>query len=143
MNLSQFSLGPRGPTNGKKLKMFCEFGPLQVKWWYHMFSSIRKEEYMEFKLSSIFQVIVVAKNIVLGSLGNQHQALFAVWYLFLKKHTNFLNQTVIVKWFLSKQYTSLNNLKERSFCLVNWAFPFVGLRGIILCGKVAQIFFAY
>ena len=33
---------------------------------------------MEFKLSGIFQLIVVAKNIVLESLGKQRQAVFAV-----------------------------------------------------------------
>ena len=86
VNLFQFSLGPRGPTIGKKLTISCEFGPLQVKWWYHMFSSMKKEEYMECELS--------AKNIVIGSLGTQRWAVFAVWCLFLKKHTNFLNQTV-------------------------------------------------
>ena len=67
---------------------------------------------MEFVLAGIFQVKVVAKNILLGSLGI---------CLFLKKHTHFLKQTVTLK-----QYTSLNNVKEVSFCLVNRAFLFVG-----------------
>ena len=33
---------------------------------------------MEFELSGIFRVKVVAKNIVLGSLGTQRQAVLAV-----------------------------------------------------------------
>ena len=37
---------------------------------YHMFSSIKMEEYMEPELSGIFRVKMVAKNIVLGSLGS-------------------------------------------------------------------------
>ena len=46
---------------------------------------------MEFELSGIFQVKVVAKNIVLGSLETQHQVVLAVRCLFLNKHSNFLN----------------------------------------------------
>ena len=49
---------------------------------------------MESELSGIFQVKVVTKNIVFGFLGTQSEAAFAVLCLFLKKHTNFLNQTV-------------------------------------------------
>ena len=33
---------------------------------------------MKSELSGIFRVKMVAKNIVLGSLGTQHQAVFAV-----------------------------------------------------------------
>ena len=36
------------------------------------------EEYMKSELSGIFQVKMVAKNIVLRSLGTQRQAVFAV-----------------------------------------------------------------
>ena len=36
-----------------------------------MLSSINKEEFMEFELSGIFQVKLVAKNIALGSMGTQ------------------------------------------------------------------------
>ena len=43
-----------------------------------MFSSKKKEEYVEFELPGIFQVKVVAKNIVLGSLGTQRQPVLAV-----------------------------------------------------------------
>ena len=43
-----------------------------------MFSSMKKEEYIESELSGIFQVKVVAKNIMLGSLRTQRQAAFGV-----------------------------------------------------------------
>ena len=63
-------LGPRGPElNWNKFTISCEFDPRQVKWWYHMFSSIKMEEYMEPELSGLFWVKRVAKNIVLGSPG--------------------------------------------------------------------------
>ena len=64
-----------------------------------MFSSMKMEEYMESELSGIFQVKVGTNNIVFGSLGTQRKAAFAVWYFFLKKHTNSLNQTVTLKCF--------------------------------------------
>ena len=70
---------------------------------------------MEFQLSRIFRVKVVVKNIVLGFLGTKRQAVLAVWCLFLKKHTNFLNQTLHFSDSLVKQYTSLNNVKECHF----------------------------
>ena len=59
------------PGHRVKLKQFtisCEYDPLQVKW-YHIFSSIKMEEYMEPELSGIFWVKMVVKNIVLGSPG--------------------------------------------------------------------------
>ena len=37
--LFQFSLGPRGPIIGKKITISCEFVSLQLKWWYHKFST--------------------------------------------------------------------------------------------------------
>ena len=43
-----------------------------------MFSSVKKEEYIESELSGIFQVKVAAKNIVFGLLGTQRKAAFAV-----------------------------------------------------------------
>ena len=52
-----------------KCVVSCEFGQLHVKWWYHMFSNIKMEEYMEPELSGIFWVKMVAKNILLGSPG--------------------------------------------------------------------------
>ena len=66
-----------------------------------MFASMKKEEYMKSELSSIFQVKVVTKNKVFGSLGTQGKAVFAVC-LFLKKHTNFLNQTVTLNSFMTE-----------------------------------------
>ena len=56
-----------------------------------MFSSMKMEECMEYKLSDIFRVKPVAKNIVLGSPETQGQAVFAVWCVFPKKHTNAVN----------------------------------------------------
>ena len=47
---------------------------------------------MELEHSGVFCVKVVAENIRHGSLGTQRQAVFAMCCLFLKKHTNFLNQ---------------------------------------------------
>ena len=62
--------GLRGPKlNWNKFTISFEFDPLQVKWWYHMFSRIKMEEYMEPEFSGIFWVKMVAKDIVLGSPG--------------------------------------------------------------------------
>ena len=58
-----------------------------------------QEEYMESELPGSIWVKVVAKNILLESLGTQHQAVFVMWCLFLKKHVKFLNQTVTPKYF--------------------------------------------
>ena len=101
-----------------------------------MFSNMKKKEYMESELSDIFRVKVVAKNILLGSLGTQRQAVFAMWCLLQIK---LLHLSV----FLVKQCTSLIYVKEKSFCLVNWAFPFVGPRGPISSSEVAKMFHAY
>ena len=57
------------------------------------------EEYMESELSSMFRIKLVAKYIFLGSQGTQHGYVFAVRYLFLKKHTNNLNPTVTLNCF--------------------------------------------
>ena len=46
-----------------------EFGPLQVKWWHQMFFSVKMEQYMEPELSGLFWVKMVARYIVVGSLG--------------------------------------------------------------------------
>ena len=88
VNSFQFSLSPRGLINEKRLTISCEFGPL--------LSSIRKVEYMEFELFGIFWVKVGTKNLVLGT---QCQVVLEVWCLFLKKHTNFLSQTITFEWF--------------------------------------------
>ena len=37
--LFQFSLCPPGSIIGKKITISCEFVPLQLKWWYHKFST--------------------------------------------------------------------------------------------------------
>ena len=37
VNLLQFSSGPQRPTIGTKFIIYCEFGPLQVKWWCYFF----------------------------------------------------------------------------------------------------------
>ena len=94
VNLFQFSLGPWGPTIGTKFPISSEFGPLRVKLHCDMFTNMKNDEYMESELSGIFRVKLVAKNILLVSLENQRQDGFAIKCLFLKKHTNFLNQTV-------------------------------------------------
>ena len=48
-------VGSRGPElNWNKFKISCEFDPLDIRWWYHMFSSIKMEEYMEPELSGFF-----------------------------------------------------------------------------------------
>ena len=47
--------------------IFCEFGPLQVKWWHYISASIKMRKYMESELSVIFWVKPVAKNLVLRS----------------------------------------------------------------------------
>ena len=49
---------------------------------------------MEPELSIIFRVKIVAKNVVLGSQGAQHQAAYVVSCFFLKKHTNVVAQSV-------------------------------------------------
>ena len=74
-------MGPQGPElNWNKFRFSYEFGPLQVKWWYHMFSSIKMEEYMESEPSDIFWVKLVAKNIVLASPGTHFM------HMRVKKH---------------------------------------------------------
>ena len=77
--LLQFRLVPPGPIFGMKFTISCEFSPLRVKWWYHMFSSIKMEEYMESELSGIFQLKLVTKNIVRGSPGTQFMHMRVKW----------------------------------------------------------------
>ena len=121
----------------KKLWIFSNL--VQVHWDPHLEQN-SQEEYMESELPGIIQVNVVAKNILLGSLGTQHQAVFAMWCLFLKRNTKFLNQTVTLKCFLVKQYTSLIYVKLKSFCLVTWAFPFVDPWGPFSWVKLRKYF---
>ena len=61
---------PRDPNYIRtKFIISYEFCPLQVKLW-HMFSGMKMEKYMESELSVIFRVKLVAKNILVGSLGS-------------------------------------------------------------------------
>ena len=141
-------MGLRGPIIETKFTIPWKFSPIQVKFWKHMFSSMKMEDYMRSELFCIFWVKLVAKNIVPDFLGTQHRAASAVWCLFLKKYTNFLNQTVLNQTvqhsvFLVKQYFNSIYVKEKSFCLFNRAFLFVGPRGRISCSNVAKIFHAY
>ena len=69
--------------------------------------------------------------------GDPTQSCFAVWCQIF--WTKLLHLSV----FLVKQYASFIYVKRMSFCLVNWAFPFVGSRGPISCRKVGIIFHAY
>ena len=69
---------------------------------------------MESQLSYIFQVKVMTKNIVFGSL--------------------LLHLSV----FLVKQYTSFIYVEKMSFCLLNLEFPFVSSQGPISCRNVMQ-----
>ena len=108
VNKFQFNSGPRGPTIGTKFTISCEFGPLPVKWWCHMFSNMKWKEYMEYELFGIFRVKVVAKNILFGFLGTQRQPVFSMWCL------------------LKKQMWKKIYVNEKSFCLINWVFPLVG-----------------
>ena len=64
--------------------------------------NMKLKEYMKSELLGFFRVKVVAKNILLGSLGAQRQAVFAMCYLFLKKQTNVLNEFVTFKCFPCK-----------------------------------------
>ena len=41
VNFFQFNSGPSGPKVGTTFTFSCEFGPLQVKWWCHMFSNMK------------------------------------------------------------------------------------------------------
>ena len=63
VNLYQFSLGPERLIIGTKFTISCEFSPLKVKRWYHMFSSMKKKKYKESELSGIFRVKMVTKKL--------------------------------------------------------------------------------
>ena len=136
----EFSLGPRGPIIETKFTISWKFGPIQVKLWQHMFSSMKMEEYMESELFCIFWAKLVGKNIVLGFPGTQRRAASAAWCLFLNKYTNFLNQTVTPYCFPCEvMYTNFVYVKEKPFCPFNLAFSFVGPRGPISCSNISCI----
>ena len=49
-------VGHQGPElNWNKFIISCEFDQLHEKWWYHIFPSIKMEEYMEPELSGFFK----------------------------------------------------------------------------------------
>ena len=141
-------MGLRGPTTETKFTISWKFDPIQVKLWKHMFSSMKMEDYMGSELFCVFWVKLVTKNIVFGFPGTQRRGASAVWCLFLKKYTNFLNQTVLNQTvqhsvFLVEQYFNSIYVKEKSFCLFNLAFSFVGPGGPISCSNTAKIFHTY
>ena len=85
----------RGSMIGTNITISSEFSSLHVKLWYHMFSSMKMEKNMESELSTFFfWVKLDAKNIVLGSLGDQCRVVSAAWCIFMKKHADVLNHTV-------------------------------------------------
>ena len=94
-----------------------------------MFYSMKIEEYMESELSCIFWVKLVGKSIVLGSQGTKHRTASASDISFWKNIQIFWTRLLHHSVFLVKQYTNLIYVKEKSFCLFNWAFSFVGPRG--------------
>ena len=98
-----------------------------------MFSSMKKEEYMESELSGIFQVKVVTN----GKVLLQYDVLF--W----RNIQIFLTKLLRLSVSLVKQHTSFIYVERMSFYLVKWAFPIVGSRGPILCRKATNIFHAY
>ena len=69
--LFRYSFGHRGPRIGIKFTGSCEFDPRQVKLWYHVFSSMKFEEYIESELSDIFQAKLVPENIAPMSMGSE------------------------------------------------------------------------
>ena len=54
---------------------------------------MKREECMESEFSGVFLCKTGGQNLVLRSPGTQSRAASAVWCLFLKKHTNVVNQT--------------------------------------------------
>ena len=94
VNFFKFSLGPWGHTIGKKFTISYEFGPLQAKW---------KKEKKHGGIHGIWASCHYSSK----SSSQKYNAwvprdptpscFFAMWYLFLKKHTKFLNQTVTLK----------------------------------------------
>ena len=140
MNLFQFSLGPGGPTLETKFTISCEFGPVQVKWWCHMFSNMKKEEYMEYELPGITRLKVVAKNIRLGLWAPNTKLFLQCDVSFWRNIQSFWTKLLHLSVFLVKQYSSLIYVKEKLLLLVNWAFPFVAPQGPFLCSKLWKYF---
>ena len=96
-------VGPPGSElNCNKFAISCKFDPLQVKWWYHMFSRIKMEEYMEPELYGTLSVKMDATYIVLGSLGTHFM------------HTR-VNSTIWIIKEIIKETTKI--LAESSSCI--------------------------
>ena len=86
--------GPRGPElNRNNFTISSKFDSLQVKWWCHMSSSIKIEEYMEPELSGLFLVKMVTKNIELGPSGPT----LCIWGLILSPNTQAICDEVFRK----------------------------------------------
>ena len=63
----RFSSGRQGFIIETKFTNSCEFSPFRIKLIYHMFTSLKMEEYMKSVLFGSFQVKLVSKNIVMTS----------------------------------------------------------------------------
>ena len=119
VNFYQFSSGLRGLAIGTIFTISCEFSPLHVKWGYHLFSSMKKEEYIESELSGIFQVKVATKDIVIGSLGTQPKAALQYNVSFWRNIQIFWTKLLRLSVFVVKQCTSFIYKERMPFCLVN------------------------
>ena len=90
--LFQFSSGTWGPRIATKFTIPRESGPLQEKLWYSL--AWKWMSFMEFELSDIFPLKLVANKKMLGSPWTQCWAISGVWCLLWKKHANVLSKTV-------------------------------------------------
>ena len=108
-------MGACGPTNGTKFN-FLWIPSTSGKMMMSCFL-------MESELPGIILVKVVTKNILLGSLETQHQAVFCNVMSLFEETQSFWTKLLHLSVDLVKQYTSLIYVKEKSLCLVNLAFP--------------------
>ena len=83
---------------------------------------------MKSEVSGIFRVKIVAK-IYLGPWGPNTKLFLQCDVFFWRNIQIFWTKLLHLSVFLVKQYTSLIYVKEKSFCLANWVFPFVSPRG--------------
>ena len=143
VNLFQFSSGPWGPTIGWEFTISCEFDPLQLKWWCHVFwHEIREIHGIWASWHYLWKSS--CQKYTAWVHGDPTPICFCnVMYFFWRDIQSLWNKLLHLSVFLVKQYTSLIYVKEKSFCLVNWTFPFVGPRGPFSCIKVPKIFYAY
>ena len=111
-----------------------------ISWFYLKWTEFKI--YFEF-CSDLIWVKLVAKNIVLRSRGRNTE-------LFLQFDVS-LWRNIQIFWarllhhivFLVKQNTNLIYVNEKSFCLFNWIFSFVGPCGPISYSNGAKITHAY